>query len=281
MDVRAFNYFIAVYEAESLSGAAKRCSVSQPTVSAAVAQLEQDLGASLFTRHSRGVTATPAARDLYPHACKVVGDLQAVRELFRAPAETASVRIGLMPFLSGQRVGAFIRALLSGDAGLDLTIVDLEEDADLRIVASTMVKADEPFTPLWRDHYVLALPDGHPLSLRDSVGIDDLQGAAFVSRQPCDVIDAWAERLDRARIELDVRAVVRNEEYALDLVAAGLGVSVVPSHSCSHRDDIVTREIRDVRLERLVGVAPHPRRALPDGVVEAVARSCRELSWAA
>ena len=81
MDIRSLRYFKAVYEERSLSAAAKRCFVAQPSISAAIAQLEDALKVSLFTRHSKGVTATDNAKDLYPHACKVINDLQALQSV--------------------------------------------------------------------------------------------------------------------------------------------------------------------------------------------------------
>ena len=53
------------------------------------------------------------------------------------------------------------------------------------------------------------------------------------------------------------------EQYALDLVAAGLGISLVPGHSTDSRADILTRPINDLRLERIVGLAYHKDRPLP------------------
>lgn len=280
-DVRSFQYFLSVYEAESVSAAAKRCAVSQPTVSAAVAQLEAELGRALFTRHPRGVRPTDAARDLYPHARKVVEDLRRIRELFTAPAPPQAVRVAFMPFLPGARVGAFVRALRAVDPRLELTVVDVDEDADCRVVAGALVRPGEEFTPLWRDHYVLALPEGHALALRDAVAVRDLDGVPFVSRRPCEVIDAWSRELERAGVRPRVRTVVRNEEYALDLVAAGLGVSVVPSQSVSGRPDVATRPLRDLVLERVVGLA-RPRGApLPAAVDEAVRRTRSAVSFAA
>ena len=55
MDIRELRYFSAVFEARSLTAAARRCFVSQPSISAAIASLEAELGASLFIRHKKGV----------------------------------------------------------------------------------------------------------------------------------------------------------------------------------------------------------------------------------
>ena len=101
MDIRSLRYFIAVYEERSLSAAAKRCFVAQPSISTTVAQLEDDLGTKLFLRHSKGVSPTDSGSQLYPHACKMVSDLSAMRSLFTDTLTPLALSISLTPFLSG------------------------------------------------------------------------------------------------------------------------------------------------------------------------------------
>jgi DNA-binding transcriptional LysR family regulator len=60
------------------------------------------------------------------------------------------------------------------------------------------------------------------------------------------------------------------EEYALDLVAAGLGISLVPSHSITLHSDILTRAISDVKLERIVGLAYKIEYPLPFQLLAAI-----------
>ena len=72
MDMRELRYFIAVFEECNLTAAAKRSFVSQPSISVAIADLEQELGTTLFIRHKKGVTPTASADDLYPLARRLV-----------------------------------------------------------------------------------------------------------------------------------------------------------------------------------------------------------------
>jgi len=101
MDIRSLRYFIAVYEERSLSTAAKRCFVAQPSISTTIAHLEDDLDTKLFIRHSKGVSPTDSGAQLYPHACKMVNDLNAMRSLFADTPAPLALSISLAPFLSG------------------------------------------------------------------------------------------------------------------------------------------------------------------------------------
>jgi len=259
---------MAVYEELSLTAAAKRCFVAQPSISSAIQELESELNCQLFIRHTKGVTPSQAGNNLYPYASKVVGDIQAINDLFKAPAVKIALKLALMPFLSGQRISLILKDLLV--QGLDLTIVDLSETADARIISSNLLAENEIFHKLWRDEYVLAMPVGHPLSLLGSVPLKMLNGIAFISRKPCDVDDAWKFAVQKSGVSVDIKATVKTEQYALDLVAAGLGISLVPSHSTGIRSDIVTCEMSDLKLERIVGLAYNKDHPLPAELLTAI-----------
>ncbi len=81
MDLKSLTYFTSVYEKHSFSGAAKACYIAQPSISAAVAQLEQQLNVPLFTRHARGVTATEHGKKLYPLAKQLLGQAVAIKSV--------------------------------------------------------------------------------------------------------------------------------------------------------------------------------------------------------
>jgi DNA-binding transcriptional LysR family regulator len=97
-----------------------------------------------------------------------------------------------------------------------------------------------------------------------------LNNIPFISRQPCDVMQAWTFAVQKSKITIDTKATVKTEEYALDLVAAGLGVSLVPSHSTELRADIVTCAVTDLKLQRAVGLAYVKDHPLPGQLLTAI-----------
>jgi DNA-binding transcriptional LysR family regulator len=272
MDFRTLRYFIAVYEELSFSGASKRCFVAQPSISTAIQQLEAELEQQLFIRHSKGVSPTRAGKTFYPHAIKVINDIRSMHDLFKE-GETVPIvpiKLALMPFLSGEYIGLIIKELLNSVQGLDLTVVDWNKDADARIISSSMARKNEAFHKLWHDEYVLAMSVGHPLAAEDNIKLKQINGLPFVSRTFCDALDSWNFALQVNNIEINTKATVSTEEYALDLVAAGLGISLVPSHSTANRSDIVTRKVRDTKLERIVGLAYNLDQPLPFQLLTAI-----------
>jgi len=97
MELRQLRYFVGVSEAGSLLKASARLHVAQPALGQQIAALEQELGARLFDRSSRGVTLTEAGKTFLEHAKVVLADVErargAVRESTAAPS--GEVAIGL------------------------------------------------------------------------------------------------------------------------------------------------------------------------------------------
>ena len=270
MEFRSLRYFVAVYEEHSLSAASRRCFVAQPSISAAIQQLESKLDCQLFLRHSKGVTPTPEGTRLYHHACRILDDIHTVQEAFHDTPRHLPVRLALMPFLSGKRVGYIIKSLIQKVPGLDLTLVDITQESDARIISSTIQKPDEAFHKLWTDRYVLAAPANHPLARQDAVTLDQLNKLPFISRRPCDIDEAWQFAVQKKGIHLDTKATVRTEEYALDLVAAGLGVSIVPKQSTDGWAGLALLDIEDLSLKRVVGLAYDKDKPLPQALLGAI-----------
>ena len=65
MDIRELRYFAAVYRERNLTAAAKRCFISQPSISAAITNLEAELGTTLFIRHKKGMAPTASAEQFH------------------------------------------------------------------------------------------------------------------------------------------------------------------------------------------------------------------------
>ena len=77
MDIRELRYFAAVFRERNLTAAAKRCFISQPSISAAITNLEAELGAALFIRHKKGMAPTEAAEQF--HAVAAASSMRRTR----------------------------------------------------------------------------------------------------------------------------------------------------------------------------------------------------------
>lgn len=255
MESRWLRYFVAVYEEGSLSAAAKRLFVAQPSISTTLAQLEERLGVRLFLRHQRGVTATPEGERFYASAVALLGDMRATEAMFREASPPPSLSLAVMAAINAQRVAALVRALRRELEGLVLRIVEPTEAAQARIVSDRLSLPGEAFIHLWDERYVLALPPGHPLSRNATVNLEDLHGIALIERCYCELHDEVAAALARHEVRPDIVAKAQSEEWALALVAAGLGVCLVPEGSVNTATGVTVRPVTGLKLVRRVGLA--------------------------
>jgi DNA-binding transcriptional LysR family regulator len=249
MDIRELRYFAAVYRERNLTAAAKRCFVSQPSISAAITGLEAELGTTLFIRHKKGVAPTASAEAFHAYASRIIDDADAARNLFRKPMQRHALTLGLMRTLDIPRTVALLKPL-TGASGLHLRLVGVRDAADARIISKSMIDADEHFVPLWTDHYVAALPPSHPLTFKDRLSTSDFAGVAMIDRCHCE----QNEFFSRSAGPRETVAIAESEDWTMALVAAGVGVAIVPIGVARANPDVVIREI-DIDLTRQVGLA--------------------------
>src|SRR5713101_2747509 len=104
MELRHLRYFVAVAETESLSLAAKaKLHTSQPSLSRQIRDLEEEVGAPLFTRGARGIELTPPGRVFLDHARSVLSQVETATEAARRVAHPAKPCF-VMGFLTGHEL---------------------------------------------------------------------------------------------------------------------------------------------------------------------------------
>jgi DNA-binding transcriptional LysR family regulator len=249
MDIRELRYFAAVFRERNLTAAARRCFISQPSISAAITNLEAELGTTLFIRHKKGVAPTVSAEQFHSVARRIIDEADAARNLFRKPSARHALTLGLMRTLDMPRTIALLKPL-TGAADVALRLVGINEAADARIVSRSTIHADEHFIPLWVERYVAALPPSHPLTLKDRLRTSDFAGVAMVDRCHCE----QSEFFNRAAQPRKTAAIAESEDWAMALVAAGVGIAIVPEGVARACPDVVVREI-EVKVKRQVGLA--------------------------
>jgi DNA-binding transcriptional LysR family regulator len=249
MEIRELRYFAAVYSERSLTAAARRCFISQPSISAAIANLEAELGTTLFIRHKKGVAPTASAEQFHSHARRIIDGADSARNLFRKPIARPALTLGLMRTLDMPRTIALLKPL-TGNSGIALRLVAANERADARIVSRNIVDADEHFVPLWIERYVAALPPSHPLTLKDRLRTSDFADVAMIDRCHCE----QSELFGRTKSPRKPVAIAESEDWAMALVAAGVGVAIVPEGVARANPDVAVREI-EVKVKRQVGLA--------------------------
>ncbi|MGY4496462.1 LysR family hydrogen peroxide-inducible transcriptional activator [Bradyrhizobium sp. GM24.11] len=266
MDIRELRYFAAVYRERNLTAAARTCFVSQPSISTAITNLEAELGTTLFIRHKKGVAPTASAEQFHALARRIIDEADAARSLFRKPSTRTNLTLGLMRTLDVPRTIALLKPL-TARSDIALRLVGHDERADARIISKSMLGDHEHFVPLWTERYVAALPPSHPLTLKERLRAADLADAPMIDRCHCE----QSEFFGRAAQRRPSAAIAQSEDWAMALVAAGIGIAIVPEGVAKGHPDVAIREI-EVKIRREVGLAYRASAPLTDALKDFVGK---------
>lgn len=276
MKLRSIHYFQSVYEQGSITAASRQCFVSQPSITAAISQLEQQLNVELFVRHTGGVRPTSAADKLYPLAREMSENEQAILHLFKDSPAPVPLRLGLMRSLGAQRMSDLLTELTQRIDNLELTLVEPDEPSDARVVLSQSASSSEDFIPIWEDKYQLAIPCNWSLASKPIIKIEDLDGLPFINRTPCDVQDRLKHAMTKCGAQFQSRANIRTIEYTWPMVCAGVGAALLPDwQEIKHNKALVLRPIEGEKLIKQIGLAYSASR-LSEPAIAAVISVCRD-----
>jgi DNA-binding transcriptional LysR family regulator len=246
--------------------------VSQPSISTAITNLEAELGTTLFIRHKKGVAPTASAEQFHAVARRIIDEADAARSLFRKPSTRTNLTLGLMRTLDVPRTIALLKPLTSR-SDIALRLVGHDERADARIISKSMLGDDEHFVPLWSERYVAALPPSHPLTLKEKLRAADLAEFPMIDRCHCEQ-SAFFGRLAQRRPSA---AIAQSEDWAMALVAAGVGIAIVPEGVAKGHPDVAIREI-EVKVKREVGLAYRASVPLADALRDFVGKLRKQRS---
>ncbi|RKP43868.1 LysR family transcriptional regulator [Trinickia fusca] len=161
MDIRQLKAFIAVFEERSITAAAQRLFLAQPTLSVTIRQLEEEMGVALFNREARGVRVSEAARLLYPQARQLVEQADSLKRLFRQDGRCLLLTLGIEADLGPKHIEQLLKWAQQASPLLLLSVVQ-GCAGDARLAAEDSRCEDELFLPLWEEPFVLVSPAGAP-----------------------------------------------------------------------------------------------------------------------
>ncbi len=291
LDLVSLALFGFVARSGSISRGAELAHLAVGAASKRISDLETAVGAPLLERHSRGVTLTPAGQALQRHAQRILGD---VDQLAAELSDFAAGVVGVVRLWANtsaviQFLPADIAAFVADNPGIrieleegdstDVVLAVADGRADLCIFAERTAPLGLQSLPYRQDKLVLVVRQDHPLATRESLDFVDATDFEFVS------LSAGTSLAQRLQLEsaalgrrLKLRIQVRSFDAMCHMVAAGLGVAVLPEAAVlPHLRSMGLRklDLHDpwVRRELLLGARdfaalPRPARLLLDHLLQ-------------
>lgn len=280
IDVQRLRVLRAVAEHGSFNQAAAALRLTPSAVSQQMAALERSVGTEVVSRSTRGVTLTRAGEIMVRAAESVAAELEhAQRQVARL--STGRTQITVATFTSGGRVllPAALTRLTTVHPGTVVHIRESEPEEALPLVRQGAVdlalsyhfdgplptgpNAGLEWTPLLEDPLHVVLPQGHRLAGRDALDLAELAAEPWVLG--CLKTEAYLRRYaERAGFVPDVRGTTTDYFFARSLVAAGMGISLIPSIALAPEiPGLCTVAIAQPRPIRHIGVAALSRSDQP------------------
>lgn len=285
MELRHLRYFEAVARHSHVTRAAEELHIAQPALSKQVSQLEQELGVALFDRIGRNVRLTEAGEALLPHARAVLAQIESVRAEMaeRVGLRRGRASIGTPPTVGTQLLPPALALFHNRYPGIGLelheagvqTLLELLEAGVADVVIATLPVEDSELTivPIFTEEMIVAVGRNHRLASRKSINLASLSEEPWLlSPGNYELREATLRACDQAGFIPDVVLDGGEIDTLMQLVASGLGVTILPSLAIRNRDDLVALHIRDQKLERSLGVVWRG-----DRVASPSARALREF----
>jgi LysR family hydrogen peroxide-inducible transcriptional activator len=248
MTLTEFKYVVAVAEERHFGRAAERCFVSQPSLSAAVKNLEEELGVRLFERGKRGVLLTEAGERIVAQARRALEEAARVKLVARQGRDPlkGTLRLGIIhtvaPYLLPDLVAALRRAAPEMPLDVEENITaNLDRmlragDLDAVILALPYEGPGIETVPLYEEAFRVAAPAKHPVARRKAIAVEDLDAGELLLLP---VGHCFRDQVLDACTEFSRPPEPGRQGNSLEtlrsMVASGLGITVLPATALTSR----------------------------------------------
>lgn len=240
--IRQLQYFVAVAECGTVSGAGQALSISQSSVTEAIKELEADLGVSLFDRHSRGLNVTHKGHQFLRHAATILANVSDARHAFQEPEkqEVGKLHLGVTSLVAGYVLSDILSRYRRAYPSVDVTAIEDEGsylehlliggelDAAVMVISNLRNRDALQAEILEVSPYKLWLPMGHSLTTVEHIDPQELSSEPLIML----TIDEIEEATDKLLGSLGARPKIafrtRSVEAVRSLVATGAGVALLP-----------------------------------------------------
>ncbi len=245
IELRHLKYFLAVAEELNFGRAAERLNITQPSLSRQIQNLEKELDTILFERNQRQIRLTTPGQIFLTEVEQILARFdQGIRVLERASrGEIGQLTVGFQGSSVYDVIPLSIKAFRDRFPGVEVimqpmetslqVIAIAENNLDVGFVIPPITDANLQVEILLQEPLVLALPENHPLAVESEISITALANEPLIlaSRdRGCGLHEQIFDVYQTAGLRPNVVCAAREMQVMLGFVAAGIGISLLPSH---------------------------------------------------
>jgi DNA-binding transcriptional LysR family regulator len=291
MEMHQIRYFLAVAQTLNFTRAAEQCNVSQPALTRAIQQLEDELAGPLLRREGKlshltdlGQRMLPLMQQCYQSALSAKSLATSMKKgaaasLSLALSQTVDLDLMVAPLVELQRAFPGLQLVLwRGNA--EAVAERLKKgEADLAISGPLHQDWDRLNTwTLFQDPLAMVVHRSHPLGTRNAVEARDVKDIPILLNPDCEYAEHTSQHLGQLDIEIGRGHQIRSQHDLITLLEGNLGIGILPRSTSSRHEALRQIPIAGLDLNREVflhGVAGRQRSA----VAEALIKLLRARDW--
>lgn len=242
MEMHQIRYFLAVARTLNFTQAAAECNVSQPALSRAIKQLEEELGGALLHRERALTHLTELGRIMLPLLNQAYDTAVSAKRLASSFSKGAHapLRLALSNTVALGLLVDPLSKLMEGLPGVELkffrgdseALCDVLKSGDFELaIAGPMTSNWDRFRswPLFNASFVLMMNRSHHLADRNTISIEQLAGERLISRPYCEMAGAINQILVNKGVQQKTEDSAASDPDVLTLLDANVGVAIMPS----------------------------------------------------
>ncbi|HKI83545.1 MAG TPA: LysR substrate-binding domain-containing protein [Candidatus Krumholzibacteria bacterium] len=271
MTIQELRYLVALAEHRHFGRAAAACHVAQPSLSAGLKRLEEDLGARLFERSRRQVIPSQLGEQLVEQARVILFELERLEGMARSVRASLSgvFRLGTIPTVGPYLMPHVVEVLRTDHPELELHLVEQQTQelvAELRLGRLDAALLSPPLqedgltrVDLYREDFFLAAPVSHPLAQKESLRQREIRHEALLLLDEGHCLRDQILEICRTAAS-PARELLRGSslETLRNMVAAGVGCTLLPALAVHPYGGVsALRENSPVRIVPFADPKPH------------------------
>lgn len=270
MNLKHLEYFRVLAKVQHYTLAAEKLSISQPSLTYAISELEKALGVYLFEKSGRNIRLTKYGAIFLEYASQSLKTLEEGQRKIHdlVSPNKGKIDLSFIYTLGSRFVPTMVKSFLSIENHKDISfsfsqgttkklIEGLKADQyDLALCSYVENEPDIEFTPLVKQDLVLVVPSGHPLASYKSIDLKDTEPYPFVYFDKESGLRGFIDRLfQEVQITPHIAYEVEEDSAALGLVSMNYGIALLPDIWMLQHFDVKVLPITNPPYERFIYIA--------------------------
>ncbi|WNS78056.1 LysR family transcriptional regulator [Domibacillus sp. DTU_2020_1001157_1_SI_ALB_TIR_016] len=268
MEWQQFEYFQTLARMQHVTRASEALSISQPALSRSIARFEEEIGVPLFERQGRSIKLNSYGRLFLKRVDRIMAEFQEGKQEIQDLLEPdqGQVSLGFLHTLSTNLIPDFIASFRTHYPKIDFQLTQGSShtllrqlqsgELDLCLIAPAEVKSPVQWRQLWSEELFVIVPKNHTLAGHKSITLNEIADESFIMlKQGYSLRIAIEQLCKEAGITPRITFEGEEADTVAGLVAAGLGVSILPDLKGTDQSQIAQIPVSQPRCERNIGIA--------------------------